>query len=92
MNLIEELRNKTSRDNRDLLDRAAAEIEDLERNLMSAYKKIESQREEIRRLHNHMRSLEQSRDNWKGKAERVGKQLFEELERRKNEQREITDK
>ena len=30
MNLIEELRNKTSRDNRDLLDRAADRIEELE--------------------------------------------------------------
>ena len=31
MNIIEELRNKTSRDNRDLLDRAAAEIERLQK-------------------------------------------------------------
>lgn len=79
MSIVEELRSKASRDNRDLLDRAAAEIEDLERNLAGAYKKVESQREEIRRLHNHMRSLEQSRDNWKGKAERVGNQLNEVL-------------
>lgn len=41
MNLVEELRSKKSRDNRDLLDRAADEIEDLERNLLAAYKKIE---------------------------------------------------
>lgn len=32
MNLIEELRTKTSRDNRDLLDRAADRIEELEAN------------------------------------------------------------
>ena len=31
MTIIEELRNKTSRDNRDLLDRAAAEIERLQK-------------------------------------------------------------
>ncbi len=41
MNLVEELRNKVSRDNRELLDRAANEIEDLDRNLVAAYKKIE---------------------------------------------------
>lgn len=41
MNIVEELRNKKSRDNRDLLDRAADEIEDLDRKLRAAYKKIE---------------------------------------------------
>lgn len=41
MSIVEELRNKTSRDNRELLDRAALEIEDLERNLEAAYAKIE---------------------------------------------------
>ena len=41
MTIVEELRAKVSRDNRDLLDRAADEIEDLDRNLAAAYKKIE---------------------------------------------------
>lgn len=47
--------------------------------LRSCQKRIESQREEIRRLHNHIRSLEQSRNAWKEKAERLGNQLFEVL-------------
>lgn len=41
MNIVEELRSKVSRDNRELLDRAAAEIEELDRNLVAAYKRIE---------------------------------------------------
>ena len=45
----------------------------------SMQKRIESQREEIRRLHNHIRSLEQSRNAWRDKAERLGNQLFEVL-------------
>lgn len=42
MSIVEELRSKVSRDNRDLLDHAAAEIEDLKRNLEAAYAKIEA--------------------------------------------------
>ena len=41
MTIIEELRAKASRDNRELLDRAADKIEDLDRNLAAAYKRIE---------------------------------------------------
>lgn len=41
MTIVEELRAKVSRDNRELLDRAADEIEDLDRNLSAAYKRIE---------------------------------------------------
>lgn len=81
MSIVDELRGKASRDNRDLLDRAAAEIEDLSAKLAETRRRCDNQRDEIRRLRSHVRSLEQSRDNWKGKAERVGKQLFEELER-----------
>ena len=47
--------------------------------LKSQEKRIENQREEIRRLRNHIRSLEDSRNHWKEKAERLGKQLFEVL-------------
>lgn len=43
----------------------------------SMQKRIENQREEISRLHNHIRNLEQSRNAWKDKAERIGKQLYE---------------
>lgn len=41
MTLIEELRAKVSRDNRELLDRAADRIEELYRTLLTAYEKIE---------------------------------------------------
>ena len=47
MTLIEELRAKVSRDSRELLDRAANEIEDLDRNLVAAYKKIEELEERL---------------------------------------------
>ena len=46
-------------------------------------KRIENQRVEIARLHKHIRGLEQSRDAWKGKAERLGKQLYEVLNGRR---------
>lgn len=49
----------------------------------SMQKRIENQREEIRRLQKHIRSLEQSRDAWKDKAERLGNQLFEVLNGRR---------
>lgn len=41
MSIVEELRSKVSRDNRELLDRAAAEIEDLDEKLTAADKMIE---------------------------------------------------
>ena len=50
--------------------------------VQSMQKRIENQREEIRRLNNHVRNLEQSRKAWKGKAERLGEQLFELLNER----------
>ena len=49
----------------------------------SMQKRIENQREEIRRLQKHIRSLEQSRDAWKDKAERIGNQLYEVLNGRR---------
>lgn len=53
-----------------------------ERKARSCDNRIANQREEIRRLHNHIRNLEQSRDAWKAKAERLGKQLNELLKER----------
>lgn len=61
MTIVEELRSKVSRDNRELLDRAAeeiknltiengklkTEIEDLDRNLSAAYKKIEELQKQL---------------------------------------------
>lgn len=41
--------------------------------------KIANQRKEIRSLRAYANGLQQSRDEWKRKAEKVGKQLFEEL-------------
>lgn len=61
--------------------------------LRACHKRIENQREEIRRLHNHIRNLEQSRNAWKEKAERIGgqlKEITEENERLKAEN-ETTD-
>ena len=52
-----------------------------ERKAQSCDNRIANQREEIRRLHNHIRNLEQSRNAWKAKAERLGKQNKELLER-----------
>ena len=49
---------------------------------MSCQKRIENQREEIRRLREHNRNLEQSRNHWKRKAKMLGKQLCEVLERK----------
>ena len=51
MSIVEELRNKTSRDNRELLNRAALEIEDLEKNLEGAYAKIETLQAEADKWH-----------------------------------------
>lgn len=56
-----------------------------ERKAASCDKRIENQREEIRRLHNHIRNLEQSRNAWKAKAERLGKQICELLKERSKE-------
>ncbi|MBO5789576.1 MAG: hypothetical protein J6V82_04465 [Clostridia bacterium] len=49
---------------------------------MSCQKRIENQREEIRRLREHNRNLEQSRNHWKRKAKMLGKQLNEVLNER----------
>lgn len=49
----------------------------------SMQKRIENQREEIGRLHRHIRGLEQSRDAWKDKAERLGNQLYDVLNGRR---------
>lgn len=57
--------------------------QDGDSSLRACHKRIENQREEIRRLHNHIRSLEQSRNAWKEKAERLGNQLFEVLNGRR---------
>lgn len=51
----------------------------------SMQKRIENQREEISRLHKHIRSLEQSRDAWRDKAASLGKQLHETLYGRNEE-------
>ena len=47
MTIVEELRSKVSRDNRELLDRAAEEIEDLDEKLAAAYKKIEELQKQL---------------------------------------------
>lgn len=46
--------------------------------------KLENQRIEINRLRSRVRSLEQSRNAWKEKANRVGKQLFDVLGEKKS--------
>lgn len=46
-------------------------------------KRIIHQREEIRKLQEHIHNLTQSRDYWKAKAERVGKQLHKVLNDRR---------
>jgi predicted RNase H-like nuclease (RuvC/YqgF family) len=61
---------------------ADKEQREQERKAQSYDNRIANQREEIRRLHNHIRNLEQSRDAWKAKAERLGKQLHELLKER----------
>lgn len=43
--------------------------------------KIANQRKEIKSLRAYANGLQQSRDAWKWKAERVGKQLFEVLKK-----------
>lgn len=47
--------------------------------------RIRNQRQELDRLHKAYRSLEQSRDTWKARAQWLGKQLFEELKRQHKE-------
>lgn len=42
-------------------------------------KRIANQREEILKLQKRLQSVTQSRDFWKAKAKRVGKQLHETL-------------
>lgn len=57
-----------------------------ERRNESLDKRIENQREEIRRLQKCLNDTKQSRDHWKAEAECVGKQLQQVLnERNKNE-------
>ena len=50
-------------------------------------KRIVSQREEIRRLQNCIHNLKQSRDSHREKAERLGKQLRDAL----NDKKELTE-
>ena len=47
--------------------------------------KIENQREEIKRLRKCLFDVTNSRDYWKDKADRVGKQLQQVLEDRRKE-------
>lgn len=47
-------------------------------------KRIVNQREELRRLNKRITDLTQSREAWKKKAERVGKQLHEVLSKQTN--------
>lgn len=52
--------------------------------MTSEQKRIENQREEIRRLRKRLNDITQSRDFWKAKAKRVGKQLHEALQKGAN--------
>lgn len=47
--------------------------------------KIENQREEIKRLRKCLNDTTQSRNCWKNKAKRIGKQLQQVLEDRRKE-------
>jgi chromosome segregation ATPase len=47
-------------------------------------KRIENQREEIRRLQKRLQSVTQSRNAWKAKAKRLGKQLHDVLQKGAN--------
>ena len=47
--------------------------------------KLKNQREEIRRLQKRLKDVTQSRDHWKREAKRIGKQLFEALNAKKEE-------
>ena len=47
--------------------------------------KIENQREEIKRLHKCLLDVNNSRNHWKAKACRIGKQLQQGLEDRRKE-------
>lgn len=51
----------------------------------SLNKRIENQREEIRRLQKCLNDTKQSRDHWKAEAERIGKQLRQVLAERRKE-------
>ena len=46
--------------------------------------RLERQRVEIRRLQKRLHDTTQSRDFWKAKAKRVGKQLYEALQKGAN--------
>lgn len=58
MTIVEELRSKVSRDNRELLDRAAEEIEDLDEKLAAAYKKIKELYRTILTKHEKIEELQ----------------------------------
>ena len=58
---------------------------DMERRNESLNKRIENQREEIRRLQKCLNDTKQSRDHWKAEAERIGKQLNRMLEEERRE-------
>lgn len=62
-------------------------IRELDILVQSMQKRIENQCVEIARLHKHTISLEQSRDSWKDKAKRVGRQLYEVLRYHDDSQR-----
>lgn len=62
-------------------------IRELDSLVRSMQNRIENQRVEIARLNKHIRSLEQSRDSWKDKAKRVGRQLYEVLRYHDDSQR-----
>lgn len=47
--------------------------------------RIANQREEIRRLQKCLNDTKQSRDYWKARAERLGKQFYQLKERRKED-------
>jgi hypothetical protein len=48
--------------------------------------RLERQRIEIRRLQKRLHDTTQSRDFWKAKAKRVGKQLYEVLQKEANDE------
>lgn len=48
--------------------------------------RIHNQREEIRKLQKRLHDVTQSRDAWKSKAERLGKQLHEVLQKGENDE------
>lgn len=81
MSIVEELRAKTSRDNRDLLDRAANEIEWLRQDLEGACERIDEL------IHKYDLAVAEREANVKGFTEEltkarseVARGIFEEIE------------